>query len=402
MRSPLRARALAVALATAALAAAALSPTAPAGAQSAERAPKRPRLKEGSDTNSAGAYYFDALGSINRAPARAADGFYWAARIEPTLGDASYARWVALLLANKPNLLRYYFGDPAVTQSKQQRRADSLYLRALLRDPFFAPRLDKHVTDEVIYQLTDGDPTQVSMASADPRVNAWRAYEQGRFAEAARYYAAAVKAHPKQHWLRQQRARALFLSQQYDSTVAELERLLEIQRTLDAKKLVYIYESKAMTEFQIGWTQARLGNLPAAREAYGRALVEDLAFYRAHEALGDVALAQGDTAVALQEYDQAVQIHGADAVLREKYALLLVRQQRADDAAAQFRGAIEAEPYYARPYLYLARILELQEKPEALDMYRAFIARANRDDGQLERAKQQLAEFEVFVALKKQ
>ena len=401
MRRPLRARTLAIAVATVALAALPHA-AAPAGAQSAERAPKRPRLKEGVDTNSAASYYLDALGGIARTPARAADGFYWAARIEPALGDAYYARWVALLLTNRQQLVRYVFGDPAVTQSKQQRKADLLYFKALLRDPFFAPRLDKHITDEVITLLTGGDLTQMPRISGDPLMSAWRAFEQGRYEEAARHYARAIKQYPKDYWLRERRARALFLSQQYDSTVAELERLLAVQRTLDAKKLVYVYESKAMTEFRIGWTQARLGNLPAARDAYGRALVEDLAFYRAHEALGDVALAQGDTAVALQEYDQAAQLHGGDAVLREKYALLLARQQRAEDAAAQLRGAIAAEPHYARPYLYLARVLEFQGQMEAVDLYRAFIARANRDDNQLEPAKQQLAEFEAFVALKKQ
>jgi Tfp pilus assembly protein PilF len=67
----------------------------------------------------------------------------------------------------------------------------------------------------------------------------------------------------------------------------------------------------------------------------------------------------------------------------------LAAHARLDDAAAALRRAIAAEPYYCRPYLYLARLLEVQGKnAEAAEQYRAYVARAPQGGDGVENARE--------------
>ena len=56
-----------------------------------------------------------------------------------------------------------------------------------------------------------------------------------------------------------------------------------------------MYESKALLEHSIGLVQQRLGNKSAAKEAFGRALQEDLSYFPAHVQLAYLALDGKDT-----------------------------------------------------------------------------------------------------------
>lgn len=375
-----------------ALATLACTLAAPLRAQSAE--PKRPKLPEGADSNSAATYHQFGLASMHNRPGLAADAFYWAGRLEPTAASALYARYIAMLIQDRRTAARYYFGDESLTRSKEIKRIDSLAYRAFLLDPFLPRQLYAHLTAEAIYYVTDGEASVIppSVAREYPQIMARQAYERGAYADAAAAFARAIKRYPKWYWLHDERADALFLDHQYDSAVSELQVVLAEQRKRDAKKLVYAYESKAFTEFKIGWALAHKGDLDATREAYGRALTEDISFWRAHEALADVALAQGDSAVALQELDLAAQIATAEATLQEKYAVMLAAHGRLDDAGAALRKAIAAEPHYPRPYLFLARLLEIQDKKaEAAEQYRAFVVRAPQNAAGIEDARQKAA-----------
>src|SRR5438046_8186844 len=70
-------------------------------AQKPNDEPRRPRLPAGVDTNNARAYYDYGLAKLDRDPEDAADAFYWAIRINPTLADPYYARRSVLLLSDK-------------------------------------------------------------------------------------------------------------------------------------------------------------------------------------------------------------------------------------------------------------------------------------------------------------
>jgi Tfp pilus assembly protein PilF len=389
-------RALRLASAAATLCVASLLPlcAAPLSAQSREKAPKRPQLPAGRDTNSGFAYYLYGKSELAKNPSRAADAFYWASRLQPGIAELLYSRRIALLRSDRRRLVRYFFGE--LERDREIQRIDSLQYWALLRNPFLDQQLDGTLIDDFFFELT-GEATPIQPMS-DPRMAAWMAQRNGNLALASAKYAQAIAKYPKQPSLRGERARVLYLLGQFDSVVVELTRMRDALAAEDAKKLVRVYDSRAMVEYRLGRTHARMGNLPAAREAYGRALAEDLAFYMGHVALADLAMAQGDTATALSELDLAVQLKEDDGELRHRYGTLLAVSGKMAEAVPHFRKAIELEPYYAPSHLYLARVLEAQMNVEAIEFYKSYIARAEQSDPQLAAARTQLADLEAWAA----
>lgn len=125
--------------------------------------------------------------------------------------------------------------------------------------------------------------------------------------------------------------------------------------------------------------------------------------YMAHGALGGMALAQGDSATAIAEYDQAVQINGVDPVLLNDYGLLLLRANRVEDAATVLGRSVEADPWFASPrYFHAVALDRLGKTAEAVAQYREFIARAPRTAGtQITLARTRIAELGTAPAEKK-
>jgi Tfp pilus assembly protein PilF len=151
-----------------------------------------------------------------------------------------------------------------------------------------------------------------------------------------------------------------------------------------------------------GLIQLEEENYAAARDAFGRALAENLSFYQAHARLGDVAMLQHDPAAALAEYDQAVQLYGDDPVLRDNYGVALLRSGQAHyaDAEAQFRKAVELAPDYANPYFNLAVALADEgRKEDAIVQFREFVRRApRRYAGMIESANKNIAALQSVAA----
>ena len=405
-------RALALCVAVAAVAAPLAAPLDSLHAQRArkeEREPRRPRFTIARDSNSAGAYYYHGMSILGSKPTEAADAFYWASRLDPEWADPLYARRVALHLADAGQLADYYRGLGGGSYRDEWKRIDSLQHRALLLDPFLYRRLDKDLLERVIDEMVvrndrdnggDGSTMPVRLRSRDaafgnPRFAGWLAYGEGRFGEAIGYYATALKRHPKAYDIHSDRADAFFLMAQYDSAIASLGKFEEEMRKVDDKKLLPFYDSKAFVEYEIGRAHVARGDLAAAREAYGRALTEDLSFYMAHAALAEVALAQHDTATALSEYDLAVQIKGDEPGLRYRYGAMLFAAAKYDAAAEQFQRSIEADPWYAKPYFPLAYIRDGQgNDAEATRYYEGYVTRAPAADGaRVDEARRRLAEL---------
>jgi Tfp pilus assembly protein PilF len=125
----------------------------------------------------------------------------------------------------------------------------------------------------------------------------------------------------------------------------------------------------------------RLGNAAAAKEAFGRALQEDLSYFPAHVQLGYLALEAKDTATALSEMDLAVQIRGDDPTLRYVYGYSLAVSGKYRDAEVQLRKAIELDPVFAAPYNQLGAALDGEGKGgDALTQYRSFLALSSQSD----------------------
>jgi tetratricopeptide (TPR) repeat protein len=352
----------------------------PLAAQKDNAEPDRPHLDAGQDTNSAMAYYMYGLARLQRRPSDAARAFYWATRLTPQWAAPYYGRRIALLLSRHDDLAAYLLRRPWIVERADFQKIDSLEYQARIRDPFVARSLDRMLVDEVIYQLGGGEAAILyGQRTGDPSYDAWKAYSIGQYGRAVQYYAEAIKHSPKEPLLHAARARAFYAMQAYDSAASELTTVLAQLREEDSKRLVYVFDSKAMYEYSIGVVHVARGDVAAARAAFGRALEQDLSFYMAHAALGDVAMRAGDTTTALGEYQLAVQLKGDDAALHFGYGMALLQARHATDAADQFQKATENDPYFALPYFYLARLYDVSEMSgEARDYYQRFLARAPR------------------------
>jgi tetratricopeptide (TPR) repeat protein len=366
---PLRAACLAVAM---------LLVAAVSEAQKKPKEPKRPKMEAGRDTNSAGAYYYWGLGQLQHNPRAAEDAFYWASRLNPSWADPLYAQRIAFHMSNLERYWKYRIGTKYVLKSAEVKRADSLYYRAMLRDPFFFRRHDKTLIDRLIEELTG---QYGGFISGDPEMRAWFAYSQTRFPEAVDFYAKAIAKRPKDYELHAERAQAFFHMGRFDSTVAEMNLAIEGYRKEEEKDLVILYQSKAMYEYSIANAYIQAEKLQEAREALGRALTEDLSFYIAHQRMAALSLVAGDTATALSEYELAVQLNNDDAALRAEYGTVLVRLGKNAEAEPHLLRAIEMEPWYARPYAVLATAYEgLGKNAEAVAQYTKFLERSARND----------------------
>jgi tetratricopeptide (TPR) repeat protein len=364
-------------LRAASLAVAALLLAAVADAQKKPKEPKRPKMEASRDTNSAGAYYYWGLGQMRSSPRSAQDAFYWASRLDPAWADPLYAQRIAYHLSDLERFWKYLNGTKYVLRAAETKRVDSLLFRAMLRDPFLFRRHDKMLIDRLVDELTDG---YGGIMGSSPSFLAWVAYSETRFPQAVELYAQAIAKKPKDYELHAERARAFFHMARFDSTVAEMNRALEGYRKDDEKDLVVLYESKAMYEFSIANAYIQAGKLPEAREALGRALSEDLSFYIAHQRMAALALAAGDTATALSEYQLAVELNNDDAPLRTEYGTVLGLLGKFAEAEPHLLRAIEIEPWYARPYALLASTYEgLGKTTEAVTQYTRFMQLASQN-----------------------
>lgn len=374
----------------------------PAEAQR-EAQPRRPALEVGADTNEAANYYNLGLALLEREPRKAVDAFYWAGELNPGSAEAFYAQRVAMLMSNRNILRGYWRGDRRTLRGREVQRADSLYLRALTLNPFFFHKLDAAFFDAIIREIAlqavgPGGDTHAAeyeirnyLRTAPAGTKAWRAYSHGRFDEALRQYAVAIKQARRKAPLRIDRGRLFFQLDRADSALTELTLAAEEKRKEDAKDLVFIYESKALLDHSIGLVLLRLGRLDAARESFARALQEDLSYGPAHVQLGFMALDAKDTAAAISELDLAAQIAPDDELVRYYYGYALVQFGKAAEGEAELRKAIELNPVYAAPRLALGQALAAQGRsPEAIDAFQAYLGIASQSDPRRSEATQQL------------
>jgi hypothetical protein len=282
----------------------------PASAQRAGNQPQRPKGAV-ADTNDAQAYFDYGLAMFETEPHNAAAAFFWASRLNPGMADAFYARRAALVMADQGLRRLFIEGGRRARDSKQLRALDSLYLRALKLNPLLYRRLDRrpitaHITEDVQRRLRQSGNNDASRSELDfvieswlrdsgPEFRAWLAYGDGRFDNALAQYATASKSAKFKAGIRVERGRIFGMIGQLDSAITELNLALMEMRSRDTKDLVFFYDSKALFEHTIGTLLEQKDDLAGAREAYGRALQEDLSFYPSHQRLGMLALTTGDT-----------------------------------------------------------------------------------------------------------
>jgi Tfp pilus assembly protein PilF len=338
--------------------------TAPALA--AQSAPRRPKLPADADTNDAEAYYtWAARPNVDWGKKHDAD--YWAWRLEPHETGYLYALYLALWYRQPWQWrLEHEAGASYVVKSQAARRIDSVFVELLMRDPYpylpYLCRLDEQVD-------RDQDKVYVGLVHWDNHC-----YDRANAA-----FGQALVKDPSLLVAHMYRARGFFFRRQYDSTVVELNTLLDSLRARDLAYLTQAYNSKAMLEYMVGLAHTKRRDWDAARAALGRALTEDLSFYPAHSALARLELEANHSAAAIAEYDLAVGLNGDDGVLRQDYGFALLELGDGAAAETQLREAVRLEPYWALPHFNLAVALARQGKrDEAIVEYEAFVVRCPR------------------------
>jgi tetratricopeptide (TPR) repeat protein len=386
---------------------------APAHAQRAGDVPRRPRLAAEADSNDARAYMQLAEERLADHPRDAADAFYWAYQLEPSSAGALYGRYAALLTSNPQRLVDYWNGERRVVRSRDVLAIDSLYFRALTMNPFLHRVHENQVFRVYMYTIarqgfdraggvgsvSEGDVMGWIHSFMQHRASSWllaeEAYASGRLPDALRHYGDAIEdARRGRSWLRADRARLHAHMGNNPGALADFTQAIQDMRTEDERNLVYLYQSKALLEHSLGSLHERMGDQDAAREAYGRALTEDLAFYPAHVRLGMLALAAGDTTTALGELDLAAQAGEPHVVYT--YGAVLAQLGRLDDAAQQLERVMGMTPHWADPYFVMGAVRDGQgDVPRARAAYEGFLARAARGHRRRATAEARVADLQV-------
>ena len=338
---------------------------------------KRPSLPGGADSSDWEAYFDYGVSKLRSEPRIAERAFYWASRLDPSRAEPLYGRWVAYWMRVPGWFEEYVAERPRVLESPRILEVDSLYLRALFRNPLMPVTLTVLLYDQLPGHW-----------GTDRLTTAVVEYGANRFDAAAADFGALVRDEPKNYRLRYWLALCFTAVNRYDSATAELTALLEEMRRRDEKQLAYSYQSKELLEYSVGLLQLARGNRAAARDALQQALVENLAFFPAHAVLADVALSQGDRATAWREFAQAIELGAGDGVVHYRYGAALGLAGRYDEAERELRRAEELEPWFAPSFFTLARVLEARhERREALDQYRDYVLRAPRSAPEIDQAQ---------------
>jgi len=342
---------------------------------------KRPSLADAADTNDWEAYFDFGVSRLRTDPRNAERAFYWASRLDPSRAEPLYGRWVAYWMRFPGWFEEYVEERPSVLESPNVKQVDSLYERALFRNPLMPRTLTVLLYDQL-----------PGTWGTDRYTSAVLAYGAGRFDAAAEGFAKLIRDDPvKRYRVRYELALCFTALQRYDSATAEVTALLDEMRRRDEKQLAHSYQSKELLEYSVALLQLARANSAAARAALQRALLENLAFYPAHATLADLALGDRDPAGAWREYGQAVELAADDPVVRWRFGAALARAGRADEAEVQLRKAVELEPLFAAPYFTLGTVLEARgDTARALAQYRDYVQRAPRSAPERVRAEQRV------------
>ena len=343
---------------------------------------RRPKLAADADTNSWEAYFDFGVKQLRQSPRKAEAAFVWSSRLNPTRAEPLFGRWVAFWRRNPGWFEDYVAEKPWVIDSPQILQVDSLYWRALLRNPF----VPRHLA-VLLYEQLPG------RWGVDPFTIGVLAYSAGRYDEATQNFNRMLRDDSvKNYRVRFYLALCHTATRQFDSAATQIRALLgEMHRRSEAH-LAYFYDSRELLQYSLGMLHRALGANAQASEDMGQSLTENLAFYPAHAELGELALGADNKNQAVAEYAQATELGPDDGVMHYRYGQVLQQVGRLNEAEVELRHAVELEPYYAPAYFALALVLEsLGQRPGAVEQYRMFLALADQGDTQIDLARRRIA-----------
>ncbi len=358
-----------------------LAGTRESAAQLSQISVRRPPLRSSEDTSDAAAYvrlargrllYGDAAGH-----AEAEAALIWASRLDPGSADPPYLLAVAVYRpvviqayqsrGMSRGLVRREFTPPRV------RYLDSLMHEAWLREPFLDLDLEPLLS-------MGGSPPPGEIRDAAQR--GYAAYRSMNPRLALDSWAEALASAPARIDLRFHRAHTFYWLKMYDSTVTELRAVLAARDSVlsDTSRTI-AFPGNDVLDYSYAVALERAGQLDSAKEAYHRALVANLGLYMARVRLSNLLVSAGDTAGAIDEIGQAVDIAPREPWLLGYYGYMLLEARRPADAIVQLRAAITLDSSYASPYFLLGLAeTRMGRDSAALARFESFLQRSARSD----------------------
>lgn len=334
--------------------------------------PSRPQLSGRADINDWQAYFDNGAEILQRYPNRADSMFHWAHRLDPSRAEPLYARWVTFWLKDIGRFEQYLDDDSQVLDSPEVIAADSLYLRAMQRNPLVPRPLEAWLFNALPGSWDD-----------NPATRGWLAYSKRQYSLAASYFGQLTHAGNERYiWFHLDRALTFMPDQQFDSATTEMNTLLaRLRGRVDTQRTQPIYQSQEYVTYTIGLLQLVRGLPDSARRSFESAVEENLAFFPAHMELGELALGRFNRAAAERSFRQAAELAPNEAWVQERFGAILVRMGKSTDALAPLERAIQLEPYYAESYWLLAKAWEGSgDKVAAMKAYQQYLERAPRRD----------------------
>jgi tetratricopeptide (TPR) repeat protein len=342
-------------------------------AQAKTPEPRRPGVD--GDRNDPKAYYNLGVKMLDHSPTEAADAFYWAIKLDPGWADAYYGRWAALHLVRGTKFLVTSRTGAWVSMSLSMGDIDSLMMRATRLDPFLYRKFDQLILERAMEAAVGTQSAQFTgSVRGDP-------YTAGNFPKALHDLAIDLPGLQEKFPIYSMRGRLFYMIGAYDSAGAQLTLARDELERLNTEKLLPVYLSKATYDRMLGMVAQKQGRPDAAREAYGRALADDISYAPAHVSLSDIDFAKGDTTAALSEMDLAAQLAPSDGYLAYEYGRALLMAGHDPEALEQMVRATKLEPYYAEPHVLMGAIYDRANyTTEALAAYTAYVTLANHND----------------------
>jgi tetratricopeptide (TPR) repeat protein len=183
----------------------------------------------------------------------------------------------------------------------------------------------------------------------------WTLFQEGRSMEAVAEYEQALKANPK-------------LVKSHNNMALALVELGRLEEAAGHFKASLELEPKAEIYSDLGFVMARLGHPDEARADYQKALELDPNCASAHFNLAVTYVQAGAFGEAESHYRQALPGRPT-AETHNGLGYVLARQGRTDEAAAEFRKAIDVDPKFTPACNNLADALAKQGKLEEAAHY---------------------------------
>jgi tetratricopeptide (TPR) repeat protein len=217
-------------------------------------------------------------------------------------------------------------------------------------------------------------------------------YQQDKMAEAATAFAKAVTQDPKDFDALQMEGVSLFRAGKSVEAIPLLEQAhrsvpnanvdpnyvlglcyMDARRYDEARKAFaeqYGFAPESAPAYTLAARMLlRRDYLPVAEEAARKAIALNPALPQAHFLVGEIALAHGQSAEAIADFEQERDINPLDGAVYERLGDAYIRTGNMDRAQQALNRAVLLEPNANAPYILLGKVLLKQRNPLMAKMY---------------------------------